>query len=209
MPMTAAKQGRASSTPPTPGKPARLSALLEQLDDEWNLHQLDTQSNSSPDERARVTYFHTCIRPALHWVDGDPTKFRCPPEFEGQRLAKAVVFLRGLADADQQQQRQARERYAARARALWPEYAALCTTYSDELEETLWGYRWDGLDTLWHPLDVLAPLGPEERERTAYLPQFSVAISEEWHLCVLVLCFCNRWCGLKLSDLNPYGWADQ
>lgn len=212
MPVAAANK----TTPAPPQRRISLELILDQLDEDFGLlRQVQADGTNTADEveEGLAYYFHACIRPALHWFQGDPYRAKFPPEYQKERLPKACAYLANLQGADELTVRQAREKYIARLRNVWPDYAATCTTLYDgndgisHSRGQIQGWKWEGLDTAW-AAEAEKP-SIEEEKRTHFLPKFLEPLSEEFHLCCIVVLYLNRQTKLRLADLSPYGWADQ
>lgn len=189
-------------TPATkPAQPGRkrisLKLLLDQLDQEWE----KAQPLGGPDADL-LAYYHSAIRVALHWIDGDPYAYQFPRAYQGERLAKVCAYLQRLETADSQTLIRERDRQVTLLRErAWPQYAEVCAgmtyegTGGTQAELT---YTWAGIDSLWGSDEGE---GPKDAP-PPYLPRFYAPESETFHCCALAVLYLNRANKLPLTDLD-------
>lgn len=146
----------------------QLPLILDQLDCEWEA-----------DQSAVAVYMQTCGRAALHWVAGDPYNVAFPDWYQGERLAKACQWLKGLNGADKEKITAARAAMIRELLARWPTYSQRCTGY--------------------HYGDGERP--PELKGITPDLPKFRCSESEDFHLAALCIIFLNQLLRRKLLDV--------
>lgn len=198
MPLTGTNTKKAAAAPTI-----RLKDLLDQLDSEWSTLKQDSPEQHGQDEAALLAYYHACVRPALHWVNGDPYTFDFPESYQPERLAKLCGYLKTLQAADPEQVKAARERNLAGLRAVWPSYAALIgpEKYPDDyclIEVEVPPFSWAAIETAWNGD------GPDDY-RTNFLPTFATRESADFRLAALAVLFLNRQLRYALTDLYPHG----
>lgn len=201
-----AKASKKSAAPAIPT--IRLRDLLDQLDREWGELRLDWGAEATDprntDEAGLLAYFHTCLRPALHWVNGDPYTVQFPDEYQGQRLAKMCGYLREQLTVSPEAAQAARELNLRALREKWGPYRDLAIPEglpngTSALEAEVLPFTWAAMDTLWQGPNWMGD-GPAQ-----FLPQFHSKASADFHLAALATLFLNRQLRRKLTDLTPQG----
>ncbi|WP_288482440.1 hypothetical protein [uncultured Deinococcus sp.] len=201
-----AKGSKKAAAPAAPT--IRLKDLLDQLDREWAELRLDWGAEATDprntDEAGLLAYFHTCLRPALHWVHGDPYTVVFPDEYQAERLAGLCRYLGILQTAELPQVQAARERNLAGLRAAWPSYRDLAIPKLSEdgtslLDAEVLPFTWDAIETLWQGPNWIGD------GKAEFLPQFHSKASADFHLAALAVLFLNRQLRRKLTDLTPQG----
>ncbi|SMB93362.1 hypothetical protein [Deinococcus hopiensis] len=182
----------------------RLKDLLDQLDTEFE--QLKRQEREL-DEQLLWVYFQSCVRPALHWVNGDPYTFEFPAAYQVERLAKLCGYLKSLQGAEAEKVLAAREVNLKGLLTAWPAYRDLAIpdhipNGTSIAEQEVLPFSWEAIETLW---DGENWTGEGEKARGLFLPQFGTKASADFHLAGLAVLFLNRQLRLPLSDLTPQG----
>ena len=200
-----AKGSKKAAAPATPT--IRLRDLLDQLDREWTDLRLnwaaDAADPRNTDEAGLLAYFHTCLRPALHWVNGDPYTVVFPDEYQSERLAKLCGYLREKLSAPLEDVQAARELNLRALHEKWPAYRDLAIPELAEdgslLDAEVLPFTWEAIETLWQGPNWIGD-GPAQ-----FLPQFHSKASADFHLAALATLFLNRQLRRKLTDLTPQG----
>lgn len=185
-----------------------LPLILDQLDREWTELRLDWGAEATDprntDEAGLLAYFHTCLRPALHWVHGDPYTVVFPDEYQGERLAKLCGYLREKLSASMEEIQAARELNLRALREKWGPYRDLAIPEglpdgTSALEAEVLPFTWAAIETLWQGPNWIGD-GPAQ-----FLPDFRYKASADFHLAALAVLFLNRQLRRKLTDLTPQG----
>ncbi|EYB67041.1 hypothetical protein DEIPH_ctg052orf0038 [Deinococcus phoenicis] len=181
-----------------------LALILDQLDSEWATLKQDDPTIHGEDA-GLLAYYHSCVRPALHWVAGDPYTFAFPESYQRERLAKLCGYLKSLQGADAQQVKAARERNLAGLRAVWPAYRELnpddVPNGLSPMELECPPFTWAAIETGWNGD------GPDDY-RINFLPAFATKESADFHLAALAVLFLNRQLRYALTDLYPHQTDD-
>lgn len=200
MPLTATGK-KPSAARQKAGSRAELAAILDQLDSEWQTLKQDDPASFGEDS-GLLAYYHTVLRPALHWIDGDPYHWQPPAEYAGERLSKMCRWLSGLQEAEREQVKQARELMLANLRHCWPAYRDLDTgpipDGKSPMDMEVLPFTWEGIETLWHGENWTGD-GP-----AVFLPAFANKESADFHLSALALLFLNRQLRYYLTDLEHH-----
>lgn len=205
MPLTGTKKPSSKTTPKTGRR--LLTELLDQLDHEWATLKQD-QPDLHGEDAALLAYYHACIRPALHWISGDPYTATFPEPYHPQRLPGMCRWLKGLQDQEGQPVKAAREQMATALRTCWPAYRDLILNDdqvpdgSSLLDLEILPFTWEAIETLWQGQNW------EGDEPPTFLPQFQTKASEDFHLAALAVLFLNRQCRYYLTDLKPHQTHD-
>lgn len=206
MPLT----GTSKST--APAKPTRrldLQLILDQLDSEWATLKQDNPSLHG-DDAGLLAYFHSCMRPALYWIAGDPYTFAFPEGYQSERLARLCDYLKGLQGAELETVKKARETNLGILRRSWPAYRDLAAPEMLEngqsaLDLEVLPFTWEAIERMWSGDNWV---GEGEKARTLFLPAFACKASADFHLAGLAVLFLNLQCRFGLTDLYPHNTTD-
>lgn len=183
-----------------------LTELLDQLDTEWETLKQDSPEQHGLDEAALLAYYQCVLRPALHWINGDPYTTQFPTEYQSERLAGMCRWLTTLHDQEGEPVKVAREQMVKALRASWPHYRDLATgpipDGKSAMDLEVLPFTWAGIETLWQGQNWEGDGAP------VFLPQFGTRVSEDFHLAALALLFLNRQCRYYLTDLHPHQTSD-
>lgn len=185
----------------------RVKDLLDQMDREWTELRLDWGAEASDprntDEAGLLSYFHSCMRPLVQLINGNPYTLIFPQGYiEAERFPKLCAYLTSLQDAEPEKVAAARELNLRGLRAAWPAYRDLnqpeIPNGSGDLLLEVPPYNWAGLESGWNGEN-------DDPYRERMLPTFAVKASADFHLAALAVLFLNRQLRRKLTDLTPQG----
>lgn len=183
----------------------QVPLILDQLDREWSELRLDWAAEASDprntDEAGLLSYFHSCMRPLIQLIGGNPYALTFSPAYvAAERFPRLCAYLGSLQNDEPEKVAAAREFNLQKLREHWPAYRDLnqpeIPNGSGELLLEVPPYAWAALETGWVGAD-------DEVHRERMLPTFAVQVSADFHLTALATLFLNRQLRRKLSDLTP------